>query len=331
LTDAPGDHVTKRPFRRGLEDLGNGLYAWIQPDGGWGWSNAGFIRDGEKSLLVDTLFDEPLTAEMLAALKDATGIAADEITTLINTHANGDHTHGNALVPNAEVIASSAAAREMTELTAAQLAQFKIAGAAGSLGEAGAYFAEIFAPFDFASVRGRKPTRTFDRRLDLRVGARKVELHMLGPAHTSGDTLVWVPDERAVFTGDLLFIDGTPIMWAGPVGNWLAACDRILSFAAEIIVPGHGPMTDAAGVRRVQDYLRYLNGEARLRFDAGMTVEQAALDIALGEYRHWLDPERIVVNVDTLYRGYRGDDSAPDMIRLFGLMAQLRRSQRASG
>jgi glyoxylase-like metal-dependent hydrolase (beta-lactamase superfamily II) len=317
--------VTKRAYRCGLEELGNGLYAWMQPDGGWGWSNAGFIRDAEESMLVDTLFDEPLTATMLAALQDATGIAPDDIDFLVNTHANGDHTHGNALVPRAEVIASRAAAREMTELTPAQLAQFRAAGLAGSAGEGGTYFAEAFAPFDFDTVRGRAPTRTFDQRLDLRVGYKHVELHMLGSAHTKGDTLVWVPGDRAVFTGDLLFIDCTPIMWSGPVGNWLVACERILSFKAETIVPGHGPLTDAAGVRWVRDYLRYLDSEARLRFEAGMTVENAALDISLGEFRHWLNPERIVANVDALYREYRGDGSEPDMVRLFGLMAQVRR------
>lgn len=322
--------MTKRPYRCGLEELGNGLYAWMQPDGGWGWSNAGFIRDGEDSLLVDTLFDEPLTAGMLAAIDDATGIAAERIGLLVNTHANGDHTHGNALVAHAKVIASAAAAREMLELPPAALAEIKAGGAAGRLGEAGEYFAEIFAPFDFATARGRAPTRTFERRLDLRIGGKKAELHVLGPAHTAGDTLVWMPRERAVFTGDLLFIDSTPVMWAGPVGNWLAACDRILSFEAEIIVPGHGPMTDAAGVRRVKEYLHYVDREARLRFDAGMTVEEAALDVALGEFRHWLDAERIAVNVDTLYREYRGDRSVPDMVQLFGFMARVRRFQRTS-
>lgn len=321
--------MTTRPYRCGLEDLGEGLHAWMQPDGGWGWSNAGFIRDGDASLLVDTLFDEPLTAIMLDAIRDATGIAADGIDLLVNTHANGDHTHGNALVANAEIIASAAAAREMSELPPAALAQLKAAGAAGALGEAGRYFAEIFAPFDFTRARGRAPTRTFDRRLDLRVGDKAVELHMLGPAHTAGDVLVWVPSGSVVFTGDLLFIGGTPIMWAGPVGNWLAACDRILALGARLIVPGHGPMTDAAGVRRVQEYLRFVDREARLRFDAGMTAEDAALDIALGEYRHWLDAERIAVNVDSLYRGYRGDTAPSDPVRLFGLMSRVRRAQRS--
>ena len=317
--------VTRPHFRCGLEELGGGLYAWMQPDGGWGWSNAGFVHDGDASLLVDTLFDEPLTAGMLKAFEDVSGIAPDRIGTLVNTHANGDHTHGNALVPNAEVIASSAAAREMAELPPAALAKLKAAGATGALGEGGKYFAEMFGPFDFATARGRAPTRTFEKQLELRVGDKAVELHMLGPAHTAGDALVWLPGQQVVYTGDLLFIDVTPVMWAGPVERWLAACDKILSFNAVHIVPGHGPMTDAAGVRRVQDYLRYLDREARLRFEAGMPAVQAALDIALGEYRHWLDPERVAVNVDTLYRGYRHDSSAPDLIRLFGLMTQLRR------
>lgn len=321
--------MSRRPFRRGLEELGDGLYAWMQPDGSWGWSNAGFVCEGDESLLIDTLFDEPLTAEMLAAIDDATGIAPEHIGQLVNTHANGDHTHGNALVPNAEVFASAAAAKEMGELPPAALAKLKEGGATGALGEAGRFFAEIFEPFDFTRARGRMPTHTFERRLDLRVGDRQVELHVLGPAHTSGDLLVWLPAERAVFTGDLLFIEATPVMWAGPVQNWLAACERILAFGADHIVPGHGPMTDARGVRAVQEYLRFLDREARLRFDAGMTAEAAALDIALGEYRHWLDAERIAVNVDTLFRDYRGDHSPPDVVRLFGLMAAMRRSLRA--
>ena len=314
-----------RPYRRGLEELGNGLFAWMQPDGGWGWSNAGFVRDGDGSLLVDTLFDEPLTAVMLQAFERATGIAPGQIRLLVNTHANGDHTHGNALVANAEVIASAAAAREMAEYPPALVAKLKAGGAAGALGDAGLFFADIFAPFDFTQARGRAPTRTFEKRLDLAVGGKAVELHMLGPAHTAGDVLVWVPGDRAVFTGDLLFIGGTPIMWAGPVGNWLAACDRILTLGAENIVPGHGPMTDAAGVRRMQEYLRWVDREARQRFDAAMPVEEAIADIALGEYRNWLDAERLAVNVASLYREYAGDASGPDVVAMFGLMAKLKR------
>jgi glyoxylase-like metal-dependent hydrolase (beta-lactamase superfamily II) len=312
-----------RAYDKGLVDLDRGLFAYLQPDGGWGWSNAGLIRDGEEALLVDTLFDERLTAEMLAAMRDATGLAADRIGTVVNTHANGDHTHGNALLPAAEIVASQASAREMEAFPPAMMAQFARAGAAGQLGDAGRYFAEIFAPFDFAGVRGRAPTRTFDGRLDLKVGDKDVRLIEVGPAHTAGDVLVHVPADRTVFTGDILFIDGTPIMWEGPVGNWTAACDAILEMDVEHIVPGHGPLTDRAGVRAVRDYLEYITGEARRRFDAGLSAEEAAFDIGLGRFDGWRDAERIVVNVDTLYRQFAGDHSPRDTLLLFERMGRL--------
>ena len=314
-------------YTHGLKDLGNGLYAWLQPDGGWGWSNAGLIRDGDQSLLVDTLFDMPLTRTMLGAMQDATGLAAEDIGVIVNTHANGDHCHGNGCCPQAEIIASEASAKEMVEVPPAMLAQFKKLG--GQLGPAGSYFADIFAPFDFDNVEERAPTQTFAGQMDLKVGDKVVELIEVGPAHTEGDVLVHVPDDKTVFTGDILFIDGTPLMWAGPVSNWVGACDRICEMDVDVIVPGHGPVTDKAGVRRVAEYLKFVDTEARRRFEAGLSVRDAALDIALGDYSSWGDAERIAVNVDTLYREYRGDGVVTPVIELFGLMAEVRDTQRA--
>ncbi len=313
-------------YTKGLKDIGNGLYAWLQPDGGWGWSNAGLIRDGEASLLVDTLFDMALTRDMLTAMEDATGIGAGRIGTIVNTHANGDHCHGNGCCPQAEIIASEASAREMAEVPPATLAMFKAAGA--KLGPAGAYFADVFAPFDFDNVEERTPTRTFSGAMDMKVGDKAVRLIEVGPAHTGGDVLVHVPGDRAVFTGDILFIDGTPLMWAGPVANWIRACETIIRMDVDVIVPGHGPITDKAGVRRVADYLAYVDGEARKRFDAGLPVREAALDIALGEFSSWGDAERIAVNVDSLYREYRGDGMVTPVIELFALMAEVRDARR---
>ena len=319
----------KWTYTKGLKDIGNGLFAYLQPDGGWGWSNAGLITDGEASLLVDTLFDMPLTYEMLGQMKDAAGVAGPDIGVIVNTHANGDHCHGNGCCPQAEIIASEASAAEMELLPASALAALK--EAAPGMGDTGAYFAEIFAPFDFAGVEERLPTRTFTGRLDLKVGDKPVELIEVGPAHTAGDTLVHLPEQKVVFTGDILFIDGTPIMWAGPVSNWLKACDAIIALGAEVIVPGHGPITDVAGVRRVQDYLAYVHQEARKRFEAGLSVRDAAHDIALGDFSSWIDAERIAVNVSTLYREYRGELATPaDPLEVFGLMAEVRASQRGA-
>lgn len=311
-------------FEKGLHEVGPGVYAYLQPDGGWGWSNAGLIVDGDRSLLVDTLFDMAITRDMLATMTDATGLKAADINTVVNTHANGDHTHGNACCPRAEIIASHASAQEMDEVSAKMLADFM--AAAPELGAVGKYLISIFGAFDFAGVDERLPTRTFTGELTLKVGDKDLHLIEVGPAHTKGDVLVHAPADKTVFTGDILFIDGTPIMWAGPVRNWIAACDRILAMDVDVIVPGHGPITDKNGVRKVQEYLRFCDREARKRFDAGLSVRDAAHDIALGDYSAWIDAERIAVNVDTLYREYRGaTDVTPNIVELFALMAELRR------
>jgi glyoxylase-like metal-dependent hydrolase (beta-lactamase superfamily II) len=165
--------------------------------------------------------------------------------------------------------------------------------------------------FDLASVEQRLPTDTFEGRRPLEVGDRAVELIELGPAHTPGDAIVHVPDAGVVFTGDILFIEGTPVMWAGPVSNWLAACERILELGARTLVPGHGPVTDESGVRDVQRYLVHVRDEARARFDAGMDQEAAADDIDISAFRDWGDPERIAVNVATLYREF--DPELPEV------------------
>ena len=315
-----------RDYQKGLHETGNGIYSYLQPDGSWGWSNAGLIVDGDQSLLVDTLFDAPLTRDMLAIMEDATGIAADRINTLVNTHANGDHTHGNGLCTKAEIIASEAGASEMEAFGAERLQMMM--EMAPELGETGRYLIDIFGPFNFKDVAEKLPTKTFRDKLKIKVGDKTVELKEVGPAHTRGDLLVFAEEDSTVFTGDILFIEGTPIIWAGPVSNWLKACDLIIERRPAVIVPGHGPMTDIRGVERVKDYLSYIDREARKRFDAGMSVREAAFDISLSDFDSWTDAERIAVNLDTLYREYSGDDSIPDTLQIFTLMAEIRKSQR---
>jgi cyclase len=316
-------------FTKGLHDLGRGAWAWLQPSGTWGYSNAGLVVDGDQALLVDTLFDERLTATMLDAMRAATGFGADRIGLVVNTHSNGDHTFGNRLVENAVIYASAAAAEEMrTEGNPQMLAAMM--KNADSMGEIGAFFKRIFGAFDFAGVTMRMPDRTFTGELTLSVGGKQVQLIQVGPAHTAGDVIAYVSANRVVYTGDILFIDGTPIAWAGPVANWIRACDRIMALDADVIVPGHGPITDKAGVKRMQDYLVYVEAEARKRHAAGMSSWEAAQDIALDSFGAWEDPERIAVTVDTIYREITADASHRNMTELFGRMMQLDRRYSAN-
>src|SRR6476659_8222735 len=107
-------------YEKGLREVGDGLFAYLQPDGGWGWSNAGLVVDGESTLLIDTLFDLRLTEETLHTMRRAVPSAA-RIDTLVNTHANGDHCYGNQLVGDALIVASANTAEEMTELPPAAM------------------------------------------------------------------------------------------------------------------------------------------------------------------------------------------------------------------
>lgn len=314
------------PFRKGLHDLGNGTYAWLQPDGGWGWSNAGLIVDGEESLLVDTLFDLNLTSAMLSAMKKAEPTAAASIGTLVNTHSNGDHCNGNELVIGAEIISSEATAEEMRQETPALMVEYL--KAAPELGEMGEFFLYCFGDFQFEGITQCFPTTTYKQQLERRVGDKQVQLLEVGPAHTAGDTLVYVPDDKTVYTGDILFIEGHPLMWEGPISNWIAACDRMLEMDIDTVVPGHGPITDKRGVEAVRDYLQYIHDEARKRFDAGMPYEEAVRDISLTDYDSWGDAERIAANVSTLYKHFAGDPSPTDVAAVFALMAEIYHSRR---
>jgi cyclase len=158
--------------------------------------------------------------------------------------------------------------------------------------------------------------------LDLRIGDRAVHLLEVGPAHTDGDAIVHVPDAGVVFTGDILFVEGTPIVWAGPFSNWLGACDRILALDAPTLVPGHGAVTDASGVHEVKRYLAHARDESKARFDAGMDAEQAADDIDLSDFAGWGDTERIAVNVETAYRELDPSRRQPTRPELFVRMAR---------
>ena len=338
--------MTKRVKKR-LTELGDGLYAYLMTPGSWGYSNSGLIVDGDHALLIDTLFDTAHTRQMLDEMRRVTP-AANRVGTVVNTHATGDHCWGIALVPGAEIVAAKKCAEEMPDLPPGRLALLmrtantlvQLGGVARGLGrlcaalgvdkvawlvEAAPFVAATFRDCDFRGIELRLPTRTFEGRLDLRVGGVEVQLIEVGPAHTRGDVLVYVPESRTLFSGDILFADAHPLVWEGPVANWIAACKIVLDLDPVTVVPGHGELADTTAIRRQLEYFEYLSSEARQRYDAGMTVAEAARDISIAAFDGWLDAERVFINVHTLYRDFVGDRMRPDPAQMFAGMANLRR------
>ena len=306
-----------------MHHLGNGNHAYLVPDGSWGWSNAGLIEDGGQTLLVDTLFDLKLTREMLDAMRRAVPASAN-IGALVNTHANGDHTFGNQLLEGRRIIASKACAEDMHHRPPAQYAAWQKEWP--GMGVAGKFWYEVMgSKFDFQGIRLVLPTETFCGEKTLQVGDKEVRLIEVGPAHTRGDVIVYVPGDKVLYTGDMLFNGAHPAVWAGPITNWIKACDRMLSWDLEAVVPGHGAITDKGGIREFRDYLEYVRAESRKCYDQGMDFVQAADQISLDPWAHFAEDERMYINVYACYREFRGaadPKEKPDILRMLELMGQ---------
>ncbi|MEM7128460.1 MAG: MBL fold metallo-hydrolase [Chloroflexota bacterium] len=317
-------------YAEGLYDLGSNIYAWMVPNGSWGESNAGLIMGEGESLLVDTLWDPNYTRTMLDGMQSLTETAS--IRTVVNTHADGDHFWGNQLVADAEIITSQASADEMLNVQPKSLLML---GKVGKLlstvslfgaGKIGHWFQNMVKPYAFDQVVHTPPTRTFSGELELEMGGRQIRLIEVGPAHTQGDLMVYIPDSKMLFSADVLFIESTPVMWAGPVEKWLAALDKILEMDVEVIVPGHGPITDKFGVETVKAYWAFVDEQARAMHKAGRSAQDAAHAVVLSEkfaqqpFANWNSPERMMTNMHTIYRHLEGRTDHPKVPELMNIM-----------
>jgi cyclase len=307
------------PYTHGLHLLGGGVHAYLQPPGTWGLSNSGVVAGDGEALLVDTMFTLDMTARLLADVADALPDA--RVTTVVNTHPNGDHCWGNQLLPDAEIIATPACADGMAhEIPPAAMTAMREQAPAGT--PVGDYMRRYFGRFDFGGITLTPATRTFTGRLDLSVGGRPVELVEVGPAHTEGDLVVHVPDAGVLFAGDVLFIGDHPIMWSGPADSWVRACDTILATGATTVVPGHGPVTDPDGVRAFRDYLTGVAEAATGHAHRGTPFAPAAAAIARDCPPGLGHPERLAITVGTVYRNL-GVPDAPDRLAAITAMAHL--------
>jgi cyclase len=270
-----------------LHDVVSGVYAWVQPDGTWWLNNAGAVTGTDGTILVDTCATEVRTRRFLDAVA---AVAEGPVRWAVNTHQHGDHTYGNSLLPEATVLIGHEAMR------AGLLADPIIDGCP-----------PFWSPLpDWGAVTRRVPSVVVRSELSLFTGQRRVDvLHPGFAAHTTGDVVAWLPEERVLFTGDLVFHGLTPLVFMGSLEGALRSLDWLAGFEPDHVVPGHGPVFDRAALPGVltahERYYRLVLGTARAGHGEGLTPLEAARRCELGEFADWADAERLVLN---LHRGY---------------------------
>jgi cyclase len=308
-----------------LREIAKNVYACTQEDRGLGWNNAGFVNLGG-GLAIDTFYDLPLTRRMIDLYMTR---SKWPLRYLVNTHHNGDHTWGNQLFKGVEIIAHRLCAEEMEREKRENLL---------GLLQAGQSAPEQFPPelrrfingmreFDFSGIDITLPNRLIEDRLDLDLDGFACQIIYVGPAHSAGDLIVYLPEHGVVYTGDVVFNRCTPVGWDGTQAKWVEAIDFVISLEPEVIVPGHGPLCGMNEARELRSYLEYVHCEARRLFQHGLSALDASKQIDLGPYATWTEPERLIFTVARAFREFRGEPwDAPfgDAVELITQAQELR-------
>ena len=204
-----GEGGAEPDLRSGGRVLGGaaaGVFAYIQHDGSWFINNTGFIADGDGVLSIHSCATEARTRAYFAAIRTVT---ARQVTPLVNTQHHPDHTNGNGLL-GATAVVAHARCRDQLACTARPPP------------------VPVFGPADGGQVAPALQGICFERRLELHHGGRRIELLRFGtPAHTTNDIVAWLPGDRVLFAGDLVFNGATPFALSGSITGWLEVLDAL--------------------------------------------------------------------------------------------------------
>jgi glyoxylase-like metal-dependent hydrolase (beta-lactamase superfamily II) len=295
LSTRPAITARDVPYARGLHEIADGCWAWVQPDG-QSDNNAGIVVGRGASVVVDTTYELRGTRDMLEA---ASSILVDNpVRYAVNTHEDQDHTWGNQLLPeDAPVYASSGTVAKFFSLTPDMVRSIT----STEHGAGTQWVWDNYVNHDVDLIVPRLPDVAIEAETELDVGGRLVRLVPVFPAHSHGDVIVHVPDAGIVFAGDLVFNEVGPAMNAGPLSRWLAALDLIGEMSPRLVVPGHGPVTDAGGVARFKRFLESVRDAARVGSEQGASPAEAVALLPWDDFAHMFAGERVINLIDALY------------------------------
>ncbi|MDQ3760610.1 MAG: MBL fold metallo-hydrolase [Actinomycetota bacterium] len=300
MTAFAGPHHIRSVDPPRLVEVAEGVYAYVQLPGGWCVSNAGVVASPDGALVIDTLATES-RAKRLAEAVDS--LRPGPARTVVNTHHHGDHNFGNHVFgPSALIIGHELARIEMAET--------------------GLALTTLWPGLEWGDVRVTLPSVTFTDRLTVHIGQHRAELIHVGPAHTTNDVVVWLPDDEVLFAGDVVLSGVAPFLLMGSVRGSLDAVATLSRLGACTVVCGHGPVAGPEVFEQTLEYLRWIEQLAAEGAAHGLSPLELAREAGLGEFTELLDPERIVGNLHRAYAELDGEQRgrALDVVAIFGEM-----------
>jgi cyclase len=277
--------------KEGLQKISDSVYSYVGVQGACAQnsfgSNAGIIVGQDYLVAVDSKMSARQAQQFI---RDIRKISSKPIKFLINTHGHLDHTLGNSEFAKlgAVIISQENDQKNMQKAGAGMLAYAKKSGLSDQ---------------DLKGTRLTYPTLTFKDRLTLDLGNQKIEVLYPGPSHTTGSVLVYVPKEKVLFTGDILFTDFHPFLGEANMEGWEKVLDGIMAMDVDKIIPGHGPVSSKKDVADLKNYLSVFDQKAK-----ELTAQSHDLNSIVPEMKKSLPPRSqldalIARNIEMKYLG----------------------------